>query len=229
MLEEHRSKGDRALIVTDTLFSMDGDLAPLREIVELAEAYEATLVVDEAHATGVYGARGRGVCEELGVLDRVPVRIGTLSKALGGLGGFVVGSQSLIAFLRNYARTYIYSTAMPAANARAAQTALEIVHSRESERAKLRNMARRLRADVANMGYQVGTGDSPIVPIYVGQSDAAVELSRLLRSCGLFVPAIRPPTVPRHRALLRVSLSALHTEAHLEQLLKGLAQSKTTN
>jgi 8-amino-7-oxononanoate synthase len=212
----------RRLIVSDGLFSMDGDLAPLRELAGLAARHEAMLLVDEAHATGVFGAHGRGVAEHLGVEDGVHVRIGTLSKALGGVGGFVAGSRALIEWLVNRARPYVFSTAPPAATAAAALAALEIVHDEPERRRMLLARAESLRADLIRQGWNTGTSASQIIPIIVGEAARAVGLSRQLLDHGLLLPAIRPPTVPDGEACLRVSLTAGHTEEMIAALLAAL-------
>ncbi|NQU20923.1 MAG: 8-amino-7-oxononanoate synthase [Candidatus Nealsonbacteria bacterium] len=213
----------RRLIVTDGLFSMDGDLAPLRELADAAERHDAMLLVDEAHATGVFGRRGRGVAEHLGVEDHIDVRIGTLSKALGSVGGFVVGSRALIEWLVQRARPYVFSTAPPAATAAAAVAALEIVRDEPRRREGLLGRADRLRDQLRGQGWDVGTSASQIIPIIVGQPDRAMELSARLRQRALFVPAIRPPTVPDGEACLRISLTAGHTDEMIGKLLVALA------
>ncbi len=213
----------RRLIVTDTLFSMDGDLAPLAELARLAEQFDAMLLVDEAHATGVFGARGRGVAEHLGVEERVDVRVGTLSKALGSSGGFVAGSHRLIDWLVHRARPYIYSTAAPAAVATAGAAAVEIVASQPGRAAELLETAAALRAALADQGWDTGRSASQIIPVIVGDPEGAVALSAALQRRGLFVPAIRPPTVPEGEACLRISLCAGHTPEMIAELLEALA------
>ena len=213
----------RRLIVTDGLFSMDGDLAPLDELADLAERHDAMLLVDEAHATGVFGRRGRGVAEHLGVEDRVDVRIGTLSKALGSVGGFVAGSRALIEWLINRARPYVFSTAPPPATAAAAMAALQIVRDEPRRREGLLQRADRLRDELLGQGWDVGTSASQIIPVIVGEAGRAVELSAALRRRGMFVPAIRTPTVPEGEACLRISLTAGHTDEMIGDLLAELA------
>ncbi len=206
--------------MTDGVFSMDGDLAPLKELAELAERHRAMLLVDEAHATGVFGHSGRGVAEHLGLEDRVHVRVGTLSKALGCMGGFVAGSRSLIEWLVNRARPYIFSTAAPAATAAAALAALDIVENEPRRRRELLARADRLRRQLADQGWNIGRSASQIIPIIVGEPSRAVALSAALRERGLYVPAIRPPTVPEGEACLRISLTWGHTEDMIAQLLE---------
>jgi 8-amino-7-oxononanoate synthase len=216
----------RRLITTDGLFSMDGDLAPLAELTRLAERYEAMLLVDEAHATGVFGRHGRGIGEHLGVESRVHVRIGTLSKALGSVGGFVAGSRSLVEWLANRARPYVFSTAGPAAAAAAALAAIEIVRQEPQGRERLLARAERLRGELAAQGWNTGKSASQIIPLMVGDAERAVRLSARLREGGLFVPAIRPPTVPDGEACLRISLTASNTEEMISALLAALGPNQ---
>jgi 8-amino-7-oxononanoate synthase len=216
----------RRLIVTDGLFSMDGDLAPLDGLVELACRYDAMLMVDEAHATGVFGPQGRGTAEHLGVEDRVDVRVGTLSKALGCVGGFVAGSQVLIEWLLNRARPYVFSTAPPAAMAAAAAAALEIVLGEPGRRERLLEQAAELRDTLAREGWDTGRSASQIIPIIVGGPDRAVQLAARLRDRGFFVPAIRPPTVPEGEACLRISLTVGHTAEMIAGLVDALKAAR---
>jgi 8-amino-7-oxononanoate synthase len=212
----------RRLIVTDGVFSMDGDLGPIDKLVELAEHFDSMLMVDEAHGTGVFGADGRGACSAVGVSERVPIKVGTLSKALGSIGGFVAGSDRLIRWLTNHARSQIYSTALPPAAVAAAQTAIEIVRKEPWRREHVHALSGRVRAALRDAGLDVGMSTGPIVPVIVGDVDKTMALSgRLLETC-MFAPAIRPPTVPEGTARLRVSLSAAHTEADADRLIAAI-------
>jgi 8-amino-7-oxononanoate synthase len=218
----------RRLIVTDSVFSMDGDLAPLPDLCDLAERFDAELLVDEAHGTGVFGEQGRGVCEHLHVEDRVAVRVGTLSKAVGTLGGFVAGSQSLIDWLWNKARPQVFSTALPPAVCAAATAALKIIQSEPELRTRLwqncefvqRELQRVLPAQSSSCADSVG----PIIPIVLGDPALAVETQRRLEERGCLVAAIRPPTVPRGTSRLRISLSAAHDDVALQQLVTALKE-----
>ncbi|HTN74512.1 MAG TPA: 8-amino-7-oxononanoate synthase [Pirellulaceae bacterium] len=221
------SHARRKLIVTDGLFSMDGDLAPLDRLVEVAAEHAAMLLVDEAHATGVFGKLGRGVCEHYGVDAGVPIRVGTLSKALGSQGGFVVGSQALIDWLTNRARAYVFSTAAPEALAAAGIAALQIVRDEPQRRAQLLTRSEQLRSALLAQGFSVGGSASQIIPLMVGDPERTMQASLALRELGLWVPGIRPPSVPAGESLLRISLSYAHSPAMLEQLLAGLREVLT--
>jgi 8-amino-7-oxononanoate synthase len=215
-----RSRPGRVLIITETVFSMDGDLAPLAEIVALKEKYGAWLMADEAHAVGLYGRHRRGLAEPLGLEDRIDIRIGTLSKALGCYGGFVAGSQTLIDYLRNRARSLIYSTALPPAVCAAGIAAVQFVMSQagHQRRERLWRNVSKLKHGLSALGIPQPSR-SPIIPIIVGDEQRAVELSEALCARGMFVPAIRYPTVPRARARLRVTVSAAHTAQDIGQFL----------
>lgn len=208
----------RKLVVTDSLFSMEGDFAPLVEIVNAAKEYECMVMVDEAHATGVWGKRGRGLCEQFNVESEADIRVGTLSKALGSAGGFVAGSRRLIDWLANRSRSYVFSTAQPAAVAAAAEAALWILKEEPYRREELRKRAQYLREKLGNHGWDIGQSRSQIIPVVVGDPKRALSLSAHLRKRGFFVPAIRPPSIPPGRSLLRISLSYGHTMNMVERL-----------
>jgi 8-amino-7-oxononanoate synthase len=232
----------RRLIVTDTLFSMDGDLAPVTELADLAERYDAMLMVDEAHATGVFGERGRGVVEYAAETRHphpnplpvpsapgegtggVHIRMGTLSKALGSGGGFVCGWRSLVDWLANRARSYVFSTAQPAATSAAAIAALEIVEREPERRRNLLTAAAKLRKRLREDGWNTGNSASQIIPIIIGEADRTMRLAVSLREAGFFVPGIRPPSVPEGESLLRLSLCYHHTPEMIDDLTKALAQ-----
>jgi 8-amino-7-oxononanoate synthase len=214
----------RRLIVSDTLFSMHGDVAPLEPLAELARRYEAMLMVDEAHATGVFGPAGRGLAEASHVEDEIDVRLGTLSKALGASGGFVAGSRALVDWLAQRARSYMFSTAPAPGSCGAARAALRIVAAEPQRRQRLLATAERVRAALVAQGWNVWPGHSQIIPIVVGAPQAALDLADALRQRGLWVPAIRPPSVPPGQSCLRISLSYAHTDAMIEQLLAALAE-----
>ncbi len=225
LLRGEGAAGRRRLIVSDSVFSMDGDLAPLAGLLDLADRYDALLVLDEAHATGVLGEQGRGLTDLLPPggypCDRL-IKVGTLSKALGAQGGFVCGSRRLIAWLVNHARPYIFSTALASPVASAAQRAVELVETESERRKHLLTLADHLRNRLRELGKQIGNSACQIVPVIVGDPRAAMRLSRRLEEAGLLVPAIRPPSVPEGTARLRVSLTAGHTLEDVERLVDAL-------
>ena len=212
----------RKLIVTDTVFSMDGDRAPLKDIVDLARRYEAMVMVDEAHAFGVLGACGGGLVEELALGGQVDIQMGTLSKAAGCFGAYACGTKILQEYLINKSRSFIYTTAMPPAWAHAARTALQIIRQESQLRRQLQANADYLRAEFQRMGFDTMNSSTPIIPILVKDPLRAVAMSRQLLQQGIFVQAIRPPTVPMGTARLRLTVMATHTQEDLDQLLNAL-------
>ncbi len=216
--------GGRRLIATDGVFSMDGDLAPLPELAALADRHGAWLMVDDAHGFGVLGAHGGGAVEAAGLgLDAVPILVGTLGKAFGTFGAFVAGSEALIETLIQFARTYIYTTALPPAVAAATLTSLRLVRSQDWRRERLRELIARFRAGAAALDIPLLDSQTPIQPVPVGDSGAAVAIAAQLRAAGYLVGGIRPPTVPEGTARLRVALSAAHGPAQVDGLLEALA------
>ncbi|OJH34415.1 8-amino-7-oxononanoate synthase [Cystobacter ferrugineus] len=211
----------RRLVVTDTVFSMDGDLAPLRDIVQVCQAHGAALLVDEAHATGVLGERGAGLCEALGLEEAVDVRMGTLSKSLGGLGAYIAASRPVVDFVLQRARPLVYSTALPAALCAAAEAAVDIVERDDALRARLWRNIHRFSKGLRELGF-AAEPRSAVFPVIVGEPERAVAASQALRSRGLLVKAIRPPTVPEGTSRLRFCLSAAHTEGQLDLALAAL-------
>lgn len=222
ILERERTRYRRVLIATDGVFSMDGDLAPIDRLVAIAERFDAMLMVDEAHGTGVYGNDGRGASAELGVADRVPVRVGTLSKALGSIGGFVAGTRRIVDHVRDHAPSLIYSTALPPAAAAAATSALRVSIGEPWRRERCRALGRQLRAGLTALGHRVLPGDGPIVPIVLGDAVRAVRDAQILRERGFVVAAIRPPTVPAGTSRLRFVTSAAHDEDDVRALLEAI-------
>ncbi|MGB8854251.1 MAG: 8-amino-7-oxononanoate synthase [Pirellulales bacterium] len=208
----------RRLIVTDTLFSMDGTRAPLADLCDVADRHRAMLLVDEAHATGVFGDRGSGLVEATKCEAGVHVRVGTLSKALGAAGGFVAGSATFIHWLRHAARAWIFSTAHPPAIAAAATKAIELVTAEPHRRAELTARGAAFRERLRAASLDIGGADAQIVPIVAGAPEAAVALSAALAAAGFFVPAIRPPSVPHGRSLVRASVCWHHSGDDLTTL-----------
>lgn len=219
LLQRAPARGKR-FIVTDGVFSMDGELAPLPALVELAERYEALLVVDDAHGTGVVGPGGRGTAAHFGLQDDVPVRIGTLSKALGAQGGFVVGSEALISVLVNDARAFVYSTGLAPALAAAAQEALRIVRGAPERRRRLQRHLSTLRTGLRERGYDLfGSAPAPLLAVRLGTPAAALEHAERLGEAGITAPAIRPPTVPEGTSRIRLAPRASHSEEAMQRIL----------
>ena len=217
--------GRRRLIVTDSLFSMDGTLAPLADLCDLARRHRAMLMVDEAHATGVFGQRGSGLVEAMGCSDGVHVRTGTLSKAVGAAGGFVAGHADLVRWLRHSARAWIFSTAHPPPVAAAATRAVGLFREEPHRRRELLERAAEFRGRLRAAGLDSGA-EAQIVPIVIGPPQAAVAVAARLADRGFFVPAIRPPSVPPGRSLVRVSLSWLHSPSDLESLADAIVAAR---
>lgn len=218
LLHDTPCSGKR-IIVTDGVFSMDGDIAPLPALVPLAEKYQAIIIVDDAHATGVIGPGGRGTAAHFGLEGKIHVQIGTLSKALGAEGGFVAGSQLLIEYLVNRARSFIFTTALAPSTIAAASAALAQLVSRPELVAKLQENAAFLRNGLNQSGLTVGQGITPIIPVTVGEADTALALASELKDYGVLISAIRPPTVPPGASRLRIAVSAAHSKYELSKAL----------
>ena len=212
------------LVITESVFSMDGDLAPVRDLVQLKNRYSAWLMLDEAHATGLYGEDRRGIAEEMGVADGVEVQLGTLGKALGAAGGYICGSQALIDLLVNRARSFIFSTAPVPAQLAAAKRGVELVQSNEGEVLRTRLWANvdALKNGLIQQGWKLPVVRSAILPLIIGDEREALALAECLREAGVWVPAVRYPTVARGAARLRVTVSAAHQPKHLDALLEAL-------
>ena len=221
-----RAAGRQTLIVTDAVFSMDGDIAPLADIIELAQRHRAQVIVDEAHATGVIGPGGRGLVSALGAEHDVDVVVGTLGKALGSYGAFVCCERMMAEFLVNRARTLIFSTASPPPSVAAALAALRLVRRDPSIVERMRRNARLFRAELAGRGFAAAPGEMPIVPIIVGDPRDATALCEAALNGGVFVQAIRPPTVPDGTSRLRAVATAAHTENDLHSAAATLAAGR---
>lgn len=214
------------MILVDGVFSMDGDLAPLPELAQVAKEFDAWLMVDDAHGLGCLGAKGGGCLEHFGLTQAdVPILMGTLGKAFGSFGAFVAGSETLIESLIQFARPYIYTTALPPAVAAATRAALKLVREQGERRVHLQNLVQRFRSGAQSLGLELWPSVSAIQPIIVGDDARALRLTDALRLRGFWVSAIRPPTVPEGTARLRVTLSAAHAEVQVDGLLDALAES----
>ncbi len=221
-LHQHRSKYRRCLIITDSVFSMDGDLCPLPDLLDLADKYSCMVLVDEAHATGVLGATGAGCVEHFHCTGRPLIQMGTLSKALGSLGGYVAGSAKLIDFLRNRAPSWIYTTALTPSDTAAALAAINIVKQEPERRAKLWQNVDYLKDLISQHlpHLQLLPSQTPILCLQMENAQTAIKFGHHLKSSGIFAPAIRPPTVPTSR--IRISVMATHESQHIQQLVEAL-------
>ena len=214
----------KKLVLTDSVFSMDGDIAPLHELVQVCSARRATLVVDDAHGFGVLGRRGSGTLEQLGLgQSQVPALMATFGKALGSYGAFVAGPEELIEMLLQRARPYIYTTALPPALAATARTGLGIVREESWRRDRLQQLIKRFREGAGELGLPLLSSDTPIQPLIIGDAQRALDVSEGLLERGILVTAIRPPTVPENTARLRITMSAAHQEQQIDRLLDALA------
>ena len=215
----------RKLVVTDGVFSMDGDIAPLPDICEVAESFNAMVMVDDAHGSGVLGRGGRGSVDHFGLHGRVHVQLGTLSKAIGSMGGYIAGSQGLRDYLTHTARPLLFSTSHPPAVVEATRAAIRVL-SREPERVdRLWANARFFKQGLSDLGMDLGRSATPITPVIVGEAERAHALSDRLRQCGVFVQSVVFPTVPRGAARVRAMVSAAHSEEDLAQAIAAFGES----
>jgi len=227
-LKAAKSANKQAIIVTDGVFSMDGDIAPLEQIQQLANQYQAWLIVDDAHGFGVLGAQGRGSMSHLKTFPN-QLQIGTLGKAFGCSGAFVAGCNTAIETLIQFARPYIYTTATPQLNATASREALKIIKHADKRREKLQNLIQQFRTGAKSIGLTLWESPSAIQPIVLGDTETALKWSDALKKQGFWVAAIRPPTVPQNQARLRVTLSSRHTAEQVASLLQTLTQLHQNN
>jgi glycine C-acetyltransferase len=219
LLEQTKAEGRRQLLITDGVFSMDGDIAPLPDLVEVAEKHGAIMMIDDAHASGVLGKNGRGTVDHFGVHGRVDIQVGTLSKAIGVLGGFIAGPRHLIDWLINRGRPYLFSTSAPPAVAAACIEALDILEESPELVERLWERTGFFKSGLADLGFDTGRSETPITPVIAGEERRAVELSSTLWDEGVFTPAIVYPTVPKGQARVRTIVTAEHTEEDLQEAL----------
>lgn len=209
------------LIITDSVFSMDGDIAPLHDIIDLAEKYSARVMVDDAHGTGVLGETGKGAIEHFGLEGKVEIQMGTLGKALGSFGAYIAGSEDLIHYLVNKARSLLYTTALPPSVCGAALAALKILGERPDLIRQLRDNTIYFRKGMKDLGYLIPEGETPIIPLVLGNPSVAMEMAQGLLDEGVYVQGIRPPTVPEGTSRLRITLMATHTKEQLDFCLRA--------
>ncbi len=214
----------KILLVTDSVFSMDGDIAPLKELVEIAEKHHALLMIDEAHATGVLGKDGRGAAEMLGVSSRIPIQMGTLGKALGSFGAYAAGSKVLTDYLVNTSRAFIFTTALPPAVCSVSSKAIGLVQSHPELRKALQDNITFLRNGLRKIGFDIPRDPTPIIPVIIGDAATTMRMSSLLFDQGIFVSGIRPPSVPEGTSRLRITVTAAHTKKMLGQVLDAMTK-----
>jgi glycine C-acetyltransferase/8-amino-7-oxononanoate synthase len=220
-----RRRTRRTLIVTDGLFSMDGDLAPLPELSRLAQDYEADLYIDDAHGTGVMGLHGRGTAEHFGLDTQIPFQMGTLGKALGSSGAYLAGPSTLIRYLMNTSRSFIFTTAPPPSSAAAVTAALRVMQREPERRARLWANRERLFSGLTQLGFSLSPSVSPIMPILVGNTETALSFAERLFTEGLYAPAIRPPTVPDATSRIRVTVTSEHRPSHIDYALTAFQRA----
>ncbi len=219
-------KNSKKLIVTETVFSMDGDIAPVREIADLAARFGAVVMVDEAHATGVFGPNGGGIVEEMGLGGQVLIQMGTLGKALGGFGAYVAGSRDLRDLLINRCRSFIFTTSLPPVVIAMAKAAIDIIKEEPQRRHALRDNSRTLREGLERMGFSLGRSGSQILPLLVGDSAKCMNFAKRLLQNGVFAQGIRPPSVAPGTSRLRIVPMATHTREQMEQALRAFKDAK---
>ena len=222
-------KNIRKMILTDSIFSMDGDIAPLDEIVFLSKKYNCITMIDEAHATGVVGKKGSGASEMYGVEKKIDICMGTLSKAVGSVGGYIAGSKKLIDFLKNKARTFIFDTSLPAPTLKASMDAIDIIQNANGPRKNLHKNILNLTKFLTEEKFDFYKNDTPIIPIIFGSEIKTLKFSKLIKESGIYIPAVRPPSVPKGLSRIRITLMANHTEKHIEKLKKVLKKIKKFN
>ena len=218
-LLKNNLKAKRKLIVTDGVFSMDGDIALLPDLVYLSEKYGAILMVDDAHGTGVLGRTGKGTVEHFGLSGRIPIQMGTLGKALGSFGAYAAGSRGLIDFLVNSSRSFIYSTALPSSVCAASLAALDVLEQEPERKERLWNNRNQFLDGLRSIGISTGATETPIIPIIIGDSGRALKAAEKLFEYGIYATAIRPPTVPADAARIRTTISAAHTDVDVDSVL----------
>jgi len=211
---------NKKLIITDGVFSMDGDIAPLPELLDISRSYGAVLMLDDAHATGILGGTGKGTCEYFGIKEGVDIQMGTFSKALGNLGGFITGSKTLTEYIRNNARSFIYSTSLPPAILAGTLRAIEVAERGNDLREKLWSNVKRLHDGLSALGLNIMDTKTQIIPVFTGDISSTMKASGVLLEKGIFAPGIRPPTVPKNKCRIRLSLMSTHTEGHIDKAIE---------
>ena len=219
-LKKFKASNGKKMIISDSVFSMDGDIAPLDSIVKLSKKYECISMIDEAHATGILGDTGSGASEMFGVQDKIDICMGTLSKAVGSVGGYIAGSSDLIDYLKNRARSFIFDTSLPAGALTASIGAIKLIERQPSIRDDLNNNIQYIQDFLASSSFNYLKSVTPIIPIIIGDEEKALECSRFLLKNQIYVPAVRPPSVPKGQSRIRVTLMATHKKKHIDKIIK---------
>ena len=219
-LKKFKASNGKKMIISDSVFSMDGDIAPLDSIVKLSKKYECISMIDEAHATGILGDTGSGASEMFGVQDKIDICMGTLSKAIGSVGGYIAGSTDLIDYLKNRARSFIFDTSLPAGALTASIGAIKLIERQPSIRDDLNNNIQYIQDFLASSSFNYLKSVTPIIPIIIGDEEKALECSRFLLKNQIYVPAVRPPSVPKGQSRIRVTLMATHKKKHIDKIIK---------
>ena len=228
-LKKYNNINKKKMVITDSIFSMDGDIAPLDEIVKLCKKYNCISMIDEAHATGVLGKNGSGASEMFNIQGDIDICMGTLSKAVGSVGGYVAGSRKLIDFLKNRARAFIFDTSLPASALAASIKSIKLIQNSDGPRKKLLSNIKNLHSFLKMNKFNFIYNETPIIPIIIGSESKTLKISKILKDNGIYLPAVRPPSVPKGSSRIRITLMSSHTSKHIDKLKKVLNKIKEIN
>ena len=225
-LKKYKNIKKKKMVITDSIFSMDGDIAPLDEIIKLCKKYNCISMIDEAHATGVLGKNGSGASEMFNIQGDIDICMGTLSKAVGSVGGYVAGSRKLIDFLKNRARAFIFDTSLPASALAASIKSIKLIQNSDGPRKKLLSNIKNLHSFLKMNKFNFIYNETPIIPIIIGSESKTLKISKILKDNGIYLPAVRPPSVPKGSSRIRITLMSSHTSKHIDKLKKVLNKIK---
>ena len=228
-LKKYNNINKKKMVITDSIFSMDGDIAPLDEIIKLCKKYNCISMIDEAHATGVLGKNGSGASEMFNIQGDIDICMGTLSKAVGSVGGYVAGSRKLIDFLKNRARAFIFDTSLPASALAASIKSIKLIQNSNGPRKKLLSNIKNLHSFLKMNKFNFIYNETPIIPIIIGSESKTLKISKILKDNGIYLPAVRPPSVPKGSSRIRITLMSSHTSKHINKLKKVLNKIKKIN